>query len=392
MYPIPVNSSNKNLMIFDDLLLEKQNKCESYYIRGRHSNVDCFYLSQNYFKLPRQTIRENANFICLFPQDSKNINHIYNDHVSQDMSKEQFRSLCKKAWEDFHGFVVIDLSSKRTTESTGKISTSFISYKKYRVHTKMEELLAKICKNTEPKGSRQIVVSSNKTRFNTRFNPPMQLDKNKKYEMALVNLETYYSFPNIDASNNYFRYSHDGGTTWVDIFIPEGSYDIVDINDTIQQKMRQNGHYDRVNEDYYITISANANTLKAVMILDNNYQVDFRQTHSVSGVLGFNNVIYITNYQESENVVNILSVNSLYVNTDIIAGSYVNGSQRNTIYSFFPNVSPGYKIVETPVNLVYLPVVLDTIHSLEVSLTDQHDNLLNLRGEHITMRFHIREV
>ena len=50
-------------MIFDDLLLEKQNKCESYYIRGRHSNVDCFYLSQNYFKLPRQTIRETANFI-----------------------------------------------------------------------------------------------------------------------------------------------------------------------------------------------------------------------------------------------------------------------------------------------------------------------------------------
>jgi hypothetical protein len=76
--PRDLNSQHKNLMIFDDLQLEKQNKCESYYIRGRHSNVDCFYLAQNYFKLPRQTIRENANFICLFPQDSKNINHIYN--------------------------------------------------------------------------------------------------------------------------------------------------------------------------------------------------------------------------------------------------------------------------------------------------------------------------
>ena len=74
--PRELNSEGKNLMIFDDLLLEKQNKCESYYIRGRHSNVDCFYLSQ-YFKLPRQTIRENANFICLFPQDLKNLNHIY---------------------------------------------------------------------------------------------------------------------------------------------------------------------------------------------------------------------------------------------------------------------------------------------------------------------------
>ena len=56
-----------NLMVFDDLLLEKQITCESYYVRGRHSKVDCFYLAQNYFKLPRQTIRENANFISLFP-------------------------------------------------------------------------------------------------------------------------------------------------------------------------------------------------------------------------------------------------------------------------------------------------------------------------------------
>ena len=65
--PRRLNSEDKNLMIFDDLLLERQNKCKRYYIRGRHSYVDCFYLAQNYFKLPRQTIRENSNFICLFP-------------------------------------------------------------------------------------------------------------------------------------------------------------------------------------------------------------------------------------------------------------------------------------------------------------------------------------
>ena len=74
--PRELDSEDKNLMIFDNLLLEKQSKCECYYIRGIHCNVDRFYLLQNYFKLPRQTIRENANFICLFPQDLKNINHI----------------------------------------------------------------------------------------------------------------------------------------------------------------------------------------------------------------------------------------------------------------------------------------------------------------------------
>ena len=78
-------------MIFDILLLQKQNKCEAYFVRGRHSNCDWLHLSQNYFKLPCQTIQENANFFCLFPQDQKNIDHIYNDHVSQDMTKEHFK-------------------------------------------------------------------------------------------------------------------------------------------------------------------------------------------------------------------------------------------------------------------------------------------------------------
>lgn len=110
--PRDLNSSERNLIIFDDLQLEKQNMPEKYYIRGRHSNVDCFYLAQNYFKLPRQTIRENANFICLFPQDGKSIDHIYRDHVSSDMSREEFRDLCRKAWKDPYSFLVIDLSSK----------------------------------------------------------------------------------------------------------------------------------------------------------------------------------------------------------------------------------------------------------------------------------------
>ena len=111
--PRELSSRKKNLMVFDDLLLEKQNTCESYYVRGRHSNVDCFYLAENYFKLPRQTIRENANFICLFRQDLKNLNYIFDDHVGSDMTKEEFRQLCKTAWEKQHGFVVIDLSSKK---------------------------------------------------------------------------------------------------------------------------------------------------------------------------------------------------------------------------------------------------------------------------------------
>jgi len=40
--PKELSSDMKNLMVFDDLLLERQNRCEAYYTRGRHGNVAVF--------------------------------------------------------------------------------------------------------------------------------------------------------------------------------------------------------------------------------------------------------------------------------------------------------------------------------------------------------------
>jgi len=59
-----------------------------------------------------------------------------------------------------------------------------------------------------------------------------------------------------------------------------------------------------------------------------------------------------------------------------------------TIYSFFFRaVSPGYKIIETLANLVYLPITLDAIYNIETSLTDQNGQQLNLRGENVQSDF-----
>ena len=91
-------------------------------------------------------------------------------------------------------------------------------------------------------------------------------------------------------------------------------------------------------------------------------------------------------------MVNIHTIKSILVNIDIIYGSYVNGSTEPTIYSFFPDISPGYKIIENYHNLLYLPINSDTIHSITISLTDQNGNELNLRRENLSMRFHLREI
>lgn len=61
------------------------------------------------------------------------------------------------------------------------------------------------------------------------------------------------------------------------------------------------------------------------------------------------------------------------------------------IYSFFPEVAPGHKIVEKPAHLKYLPVTMDTIANLRTYVTDQDGKPLDLRGEVLTIRFDIRE-
>ena len=127
------------------------------------------------------------------------------------------------------------------------------------------------------------------------------------------------------------------------------------------------------------------------MILRDNYEVDFRRYKSINCLLEFHSKLTHQDLTSLKRV-NILTINSILVNIDIISGSYVNGSTQPTTYSIFPNVSPGYKIIENPQNLLYLPISSDTIHSITIWPTDQNGNEFNLREENLSMRFHLREI
>ena len=98
-------------------------------------------------------------------------------------------------------------------------------------------------------------------------------------------------------------------------------------------------------------------------------------------------------YHQSPKIVDIMKINSILVNVDIISGSYVNGVQKPVIYSFFPNVAPGRKIVERPTPaLTYYPVNTRLIDRIAIWLTDQNGRAIDFRGETITVRIALREV
>ena len=103
----PEDAKPNSVFIFDHVSCEKQDKIRNYFCMGRHKDVDSFYLSQTYSKVPKQLIRDNANMLILFKQDDMNLKHIYNDHVNTDMTLEQFKNICAECWNEKYGFLVI---------------------------------------------------------------------------------------------------------------------------------------------------------------------------------------------------------------------------------------------------------------------------------------------
>ena len=92
--------------------MRQQNNLDAYFTLGGHTNVDVVCISQSYFSIPRQTIRENGNLFMFFSQDRKNLVHIFNNHCSGDgIPFDTFCKFCNEVWgEDKHNFITIDLS------------------------------------------------------------------------------------------------------------------------------------------------------------------------------------------------------------------------------------------------------------------------------------------
>ena len=217
----------------------------------------------------------------------------------------------------------------------------------------------------------------------TSIYPPIKLDPNKRHEMALIRLETYNSIPNVDENNNIIRYELNGET--YDIVIPTGAYELSQINEVIQNRLIHPNAFE---------ILANNNTLKSVIrINETGVIVHFNHENSMKDLLGFSvETVEGVGEHEGSSIVNILKVNSIFVNCDLVAGSFVNGSHEPVLYSFFPNVPPGYKVIETPGSPVYLPVSQNYIESIRLWLTDQDRNVINLRGETLTCWLVIRSL
>ena len=225
--------------------------------------------------------------------------------------------------------------------------------------------------------------------YTMKLEPPIILDS-QDYEFALLDLETYYSFPNIDSSNNKLRYYSQTAGTYLVITFETGAYCLVELNESLSAKLKVN------NDDNAIKIDSIASSSKPELTTSKTI-VDFTYPNSINKILGFGNQEYGNLTDESltyisENIVNIIDISSIYVNSDITSNSYENGKSSNVIYSFFPTVPPNFKIVERPNPPAYLPIERSFIDSISFWLSDNKGRRLNMRGENVTMRFYLKKI
>lgn len=104
----PNEALTNSVMIFDDVACENQINIRNYFAMGRHKQIDCFYLSQTYSKIPKQLIRDNVNLLIIFKQDETNLKHIYNEHVNTDINWPVFKQLCSTIWKNRYDFLLIN--------------------------------------------------------------------------------------------------------------------------------------------------------------------------------------------------------------------------------------------------------------------------------------------
>jgi len=165
------------------------------------------------------------------------------------------------------------------------------------------------------------------------------------------------------------------GTTYR---LPTGSYEIADIAKLL--------------EKYGITLIPNRNELKCTIKTGELSVYLDSKFGSIGSLLGFTNFTLVPHHAEvvSDSIVDIFKVNAIGIECSIISGSWKNGQPSHVIHQFFPNVPPGFKIIEAPQNVVYLDLLTNTLDNITLRIVDQEGKLVDFRGETITVRLHLK--
>lgn len=240
-------------------------------------------------------------------------------------------------------------------------------------------------------------LKSNNYVLSIDFTNPLSLDPEAEYGLALIGFHSYNSIPNIYEGENKFYYTDHNSTKkkkkQETITLPTGSYEILDIENYLQQQLIPKT-VKKEDYDKYFSLKPNHNTLKCE-IYSERYSFNFAYDNQTIGrILGFSSrILEPNNVHKSDLPVDIIKVRTIQINCNITTGAFYDNKPSHTIYEFAIGVDPGFAIDEVPRNLIYLPIINKReITNITLTILDQDFEPVNFREETIIVRLELKKL
>ena len=256
------------------------------------------------------------------------------------------------------------------------------------------KLFEQIAYNTRPKIEELILIIMNKFTQEEHLFQPLQTN-NKQFEIAVSFLSAFNGTFIVTNSNNkfYFKKSITDDNQFTQITISPGAYEIESLDNEIKRIIIDESHYTEAN--YPFKIKPDFTTLGSIVeITDPETVISFKPDDSIGSLLGFNKRSIYEEYNLSDNPVDILSFDNIFLECIIAQGMIFRGKRSRIIHNFTMDVDPGYKYIEKfrGRKQWFMMESKDIISSICFILKNENGNLVSINGQSVTFRLSIKEI
>ena len=171
------------------------------------------------------------------------------------------------------------------------------------------------------------------------------------------------------------------------IEIPPGAYELIDINNVIQQELI-NSCGSLFDSDLKINIEADTISMKSVLTTSNSIYFN----SELNTLLGFTKTDYTAGIHRSEKPVMITTTDKVHLKCDCVDGSIVNGIREQILFSFNLSAPPGYKIIKEPNIYLNKKINKTRLHSIQFFLEDNNHNPVDFNGETLAFTIQIIKI
>ena len=82
--------------------------------RSRHNSLSIFIIRQDFYELPKKTLRANGKIYHIFkPNKFLDVQNIYQDEASMDMTLDEFKYLTSTFWNEKYQPLTIDMTKDK---------------------------------------------------------------------------------------------------------------------------------------------------------------------------------------------------------------------------------------------------------------------------------------